>query len=84
MASPCRSGTSIVSIHAPVRGATDDHFIEANNMVVSIHAPVRGATAWRITARPCPRSFNPRAREGRDAKGLKKPTLLDLFQSTRP
>ena len=34
----------IVSIHAPVRGATSHIFYVSNYHLVSIHAPVRGAT----------------------------------------
>ena len=33
-----------VSIHAPARGATDDHGKPGFGSIVSIHAPARGAT----------------------------------------
>ena len=35
----------IVSIHAPVKGATDVCYLFSQVFVVSIHAPVKGATA---------------------------------------
>ncbi len=35
---------AVVSIHAPVRGATGFKNIKGDNFKVSIHAPVRGAT----------------------------------------
>ena len=38
-----------VSIHAPVRGATDKSRLVAIIIYVSIHAPVRGATVIIIT-----------------------------------
>ena len=55
----------VVSIHAPARGATQDRspWFKA----VSIHAPARGATACQ---RCDMRSFNPRARAGRDRTSL--------------
>ena len=56
----------MVSIHAPVKGATLD-FIEFDFvLIVSIHAPVKGAT--RRLERDCRkyRCFNPRTREGCD------------------
>ena len=34
----------IISIHAPVRGATAAYCRERNSGIISIHAPVRGAT----------------------------------------
>jgi len=34
----------LVSIHAPMRGATDDQFFVRRLVAVSIHAPMRGAT----------------------------------------
>ena len=56
---------SVVSIHAPVRGATSSSSSRAI-FDVSIHAPVRGATT---SSAPLVRDrcFNPRARTGRDA-----------------
>ena len=55
-----------VSIHAPVKGATDDTAEELLRVKVSIHAPVKGATVvvelvigWVV-------SFNSRTRKGCD------------------
>jgi len=38
------SGTNGVSIHAPVKGATEWENEESARLEVSIHAPVKGAT----------------------------------------
>ena len=60
----------IVSIHAPVKGATAASWVSLGDIAVSIHAPVKGATARgcrvRLTA-----SFNPRPREGGDKAEVK-------------
>jgi len=56
-----------VSIHAPARGATGFDRGSRQLCKVSIHAPARGATSFRPRSMPTPFSFNPRAREGRDA-----------------
>ena len=56
-----------VSIHAPVKGATD--VVVADIVippVVSIHAPVKGATRTSASSPSTPTSFNPRTREGCD------------------
>ena len=34
----------VISIHAPVKGATSDVGIISQCIVISIHAPVKGAT----------------------------------------
>ncbi len=61
-----------VSIHAPAWGATSVH-IEINRLHVSIHAPARGATRRdRPLATLIARSFNPRARAGRDATAARR------------
>ena len=51
---------------------------------VSIHAPARGATTSDKRRFPNPRSFNPRARTGRDMERGCSPQMEHLFQSTRP
>ena len=56
----------VVSIHAPVRGATQGDQYPRQGLAVSIHAPVRGATTTTCPAGPASPGFNPRAREGRD------------------
>ena len=38
------AGLSLISIHAPVKGATRDAWIVTHRMSISIHAPVKGAT----------------------------------------
>ncbi len=72
-----------VSIHAPARGATGRLSNRAAEASVSIHAPARGATCAATCTGPPSRSFNPRARTGRDAAYLDKGVQLK-FQSTRP
>ena len=64
---PQRNGS--VSIHAPAGGATRNAVRIDSRHFVSIHAPAGGATA--VTAWPgcSSRSFNPRARGGRDFFG---------------
>ena len=51
---------------------------------VSIHAPARGATQAGATCGPEAKSFNPRARAGRDGFGVDGIFLRIQFQSTRP
>ena len=60
-------GHKHVSIHAPARGATSCGRNCCGQLRVSIHAPARGATTARLTGVSGKESFNPRAREGRDA-----------------
>ena len=55
-----------VSIHAPVRGATEGELSPQTLDSVSIHAPVRGATHYGVSFCQESNCFNPRAREGRD------------------
>ncbi len=76
--------TVAVSIHAPAWGATGHDYACCVGDRVSIHAPAWGATRPAHRAAPAPRSFNPRARMGRDAT---LPTFRGRclrFQSTRP
>ena len=56
----------IVSIHAPVKGATVSVSVSVSVSKVSIHAPVKGATpvVGNMTAEA--EGFNPRPREGGD------------------
>ena len=56
----------LVSIHAPVKGATKGFFSTQERGKVSIHAPVKGATIrYRVATASCV-GFNPRTREGCD------------------
>ncbi len=52
----------MVSIHAPVKGATPDTIVRHINYDVSIHAPVKGATVI-IQSFQVIQRFNPRTRE---------------------
>ena len=64
------------------RGARLADFFDGLFTVVSIHAPARGATIAQLSGR-ARRSFNPRARAGRDR--LYRATRSWMtFQSTRP
>ena len=56
-----------VSIHAPVKGATQLCRFSMLARAVSIHAPVKGATNAADMAWHCWPSFNPRTREGCDS-----------------
>ncbi len=80
------SGSRVwVSIHAPVRGATNAVPTPVKIDQVSIHAPVRGATSPPPCSGAATTSFNPRARAGRDiAAMLGSGGGLVMFQSTRP
>ena len=59
---------SVVSIHAPTRGATPPLSRVRGVRVVSIHAPTRGATHRRSRAGHSPGCFNSRTREGCDCR----------------
>ena len=74
----------VVSIHAPVRGATEGWGKIGYQAPVSIHAPVRGATFTLGTAASAGFGFNPRARAGRDDEGHHVGLTHITFQSTRP
>ena len=64
------------------RGARPGHNLKHLNNQVSIHAPARGATV-SLEKRINKRSFNPRARAGRDSVIFLTAKSF-LFQSTRP
>ena len=72
-----------VSIHAPVKGATDLGGVEAHAGQVSIHAPVKGATHQRHHGRQ-----QSRVSIHAPVKGATfHPTVENtyrMFQSTRP
>ena len=73
-----------VSIHAPLRGATQLSRPGGLFAQVSIHAPLRGATS---TAKlyPVPkRGFNPRTPAGCDFITLLRISIARAFQSTHP
>ena len=80
------SMASIISIHAPARGATKVtvHFNQ-NHSNISIHAPARGATGDAKDIWLAVRNFNPRSREGSDIQPTRnKRETADKFQSTLP
>ena len=52
--------------------------------IISIHAPVKGATWYRADKRRKPFYFNPRTREGCDAREVTDSKSASVFQSTHP
>ena len=70
-----------VSIHAPVKGATDGPERHPHQGNVSIHAPVKGATL-AVLAAAGRQGFNPRPREGGDTGSL--PTVRGTFACFNP
>ena len=61
-----------ISIHAPVKGATNNHTEAYYLYMISIHAPVKGATINGAIRSAMPCNFNPRAREGRDVTDIEQ------------
>ena len=57
---------SLVSIHAPAKGATYKSPQASSSSSVSIHAPAKGATCRYDRSQPHYCGFNPRSREGSD------------------
>ena len=60
------SACGVISIHAPVKGATLYLLSYCYGIDISIHAPVKGATKFVPLANPIASYFNPRTREGCD------------------
>ena len=56
----------MISIHAPVKGATFWWWIQQCVKFISIHAPVKGATSCDFGRWQNSKYFNPRSREGSD------------------
>ncbi len=76
----CRT---VVSIHAPARGATPEARGGRGHGPVSIHAPARGATTVPRSVRTGPRvSIHAPARGA--TWGCHRSFLVQQFQSTRP
>ena len=73
-----------VSIRAPAMGETGGTPWLKRLAKVSIRAPAMGATAWPHRALPGLRCFNPRARDGRDARRGQGVGQSPTFQSARP
>ena len=59
-------GDEVISIHAPVKGATASECYTDDNSSISIHAPVKGATVPARVLTATVTYFNPRSREGSD------------------
>ena len=74
----------IISIHAPVKGATLHRRVLAIDGRISIHAPVKGATCSLIVVISGALDFNPRSREGSDVAPVLLSVLWTRFQSTLP
>ena len=55
-----------ISIHAPVKGATNSLALFSSDFEISIHAPVKGATITIPKLKVKQSYFNPRSREGSD------------------
>ena len=67
----------MISIHAPVKGATSLAEKNQECLGISIHAPVKGATGTRPGRSAWFRYFNPRSREGSDV-----PQTLNIWAGT--
>ena len=74
----------MISIHAPVKGATRDTLTTLREIEISIHAPVKGATGIIHDSRHRGRYFNPRSREGSDTRLDWECVHPLAFQSTLP
>ena len=57
---------TLISIHAPTRGATEDLITAFRGWDISIHAPTRGATHYAFIQGYHGRNFNPRSHKGSD------------------
>ena len=79
----CRGGVFAVSIHAPVRGATEVGQKIRRSFAVSIHAPVRGATTEAHAGALLMHVSIHAPVRGATTGGRQMRTLLE-FQSTRP
>jgi len=73
-----------ISIHAPVKGATIYDISLKRLIDISIHAPVKGATQHGLRHLHARIDFNPRTREGCDARAVGLDVFVAVFQSTHP
>ena len=73
-----------VSIHAPVRGATQYRYLSPVILYRFNPRAREGRDLLASQWQKPPVCFNPRAREGRDYFGEDFARNGDLFQSTRP
>ena len=74
----------MISIHAPVKGATRIRDVVGLINIISIHAPVKGATDDMSYNSVRQSNFNPRTREGCDVVPTVPTQVSPLFQSTHP
>ena len=74
----------VISIHAPVKGATIFGVLTAVIILISIHAPVKGATWASMCPSAMKTDFNPRSREGSDQWVSRVQQRTGVFQSTLP
>ena len=68
----------------PRRGATYKYCVVRKSIPVSIHAPPKGRDLNSLYLVEVCRCFNPRAPEGARLVPIIRPTIMDMFQSTRP
>ena len=68
-----------ISIHAPVKGATEVVRFVRDKGIISIHAPVKGATKMSKTLVLTHWNFNPRTREGCDSLQIGSVTICSLI-----
>ena len=77
---------TVISIHAPTRGATMDRPQSLSFCAISIHAPTRGATRADIDAALSTQDFNPRSHKGSDYSredGRTMPDYISIHAPTR-
>ena len=74
----------LVSIHAPVKGATYPAPEGYYKGKVSIHAPVKGATQAVLPSYAFAPGFNSHSREGSDIDEISEVKEAEVFQFTLP
>ena len=75
---------TVISIHAPTRGATSDSAVFAATMAEFQSTLPRGERHMKEWIIHIPGNFNPRSHEGSDTNLQEWSALLILFQSTLP
>ena len=73
-----------ISIHAPMKGATDMTERKKTTSNISIHAPMKGATQLDYLQELVDKNFNPRTHEGCDKSMLScvPPIVMDFNPRT--
>ena len=69
----------VISIHAPVKGATLLPHEGEDMRRISIHAPVKGATVTTCVGMMEKANFNPRSREGSDHRPAERACAQTYF-----